>query len=162
MAVAEIIGAAIGVLLLVVVAYLLVGSTLTAAETVANAQKDLTMQNEARIHTNLNLNTSEIHPEGSGLNFSVTNSGNEIISDFSHVDIYTYNASGAYQYYIYDAPNTGGAGNWTITSFENDYIHPYMLDPGEKMWIKATFPGVTPLRLQITTGNGVSASTTVV
>ena len=162
MAVAEIIGAAIGVLLLVVVAYLLVGSTLTAAETVANAQKDLTMQNEVRLHTEIHLNSSEIRPEGSGLNFSVTNSGNEIIADFSHIDIYTYNASDMYQYYTYDANDTGGAGNWTITSFENDYTHPYMLDPGEKMWIKATFPGLTPLRLQITTGNGVSASTTVV
>ncbi|MFA4859997.1 hypothetical protein [Methanoregula sp.] len=163
MAVAEIIGAAIGVLLLVVVAYILVGGTLTAAETVANAQKDLTILNEARIRTDIQLNTSEINPVGiSALNFSVTNSGNEIISDFTHMDIYTYNASDIYQYYNYDPDDKGGTGNWTITTFDNDYIHPNMLDPGEKMWIKATFPGLTPLRIQITTGNGVSASTTVV
>jgi len=162
MAVAEIIGAAIGVLLLVVVAYLLVGGTLTAAETVANSQKDLTMLNEARIRTDLQLNSSEISHGGSGISFSITNSGNEIISDFTHMDIYTYNASDIYQYYTYDPGDKGGTGNWTITTFENDYIHPNMLDPGEKMWIKATFPGLTPLRIQITTGNGVSASTTVV
>ena len=60
MAVAEIIGAAIGVLLLVVVAYLLVGGTLNAAETVGNAQKDLTLLNEARMRTSITISDTEI------------------------------------------------------------------------------------------------------
>ena len=51
MAVAELIGAAIGVLLLVMVAYLLVGSTLSTAELMVTAQKDVTLQQESRMHT---------------------------------------------------------------------------------------------------------------
>ena len=49
MAVAEIIGAAVGVLLLIIVAYIVVGSTLTTAETVSFAQKDLTLQQRSAI-----------------------------------------------------------------------------------------------------------------
>jgi archaeal flagellar protein FlaF len=161
MAVAEIIGAAFGVLLLVIVAYVLVGGTLSMSETVATAQKDLTLQNEARIRTDIQINQSEISIVGSGLRFSVKNSGNEIVSDFSHMDIYTYNAALGYQYYTYDPYNTGIAGNWTITSFEKDFVHPGMLDPGEKMWVAATFPGTPPQQLQVTTSKGVSASTVI-
>ncbi len=43
MAVAELIGATVGVIILVLVAYVLVGSTLSTAQTVAEAQKDLTL-----------------------------------------------------------------------------------------------------------------------
>jgi flagellar protein FlaF len=87
MAVAEIIGAAVGVLLLIIVAYVVVGSTLTAAETVSFAQKDLTQLSEARLKTSIALNKTEANLSGQGLNFSVVNNGNEIISDFSHMDI---------------------------------------------------------------------------
>lgn len=158
MAIAEIIGAAIGVLLLVVVAYVLVGATISAAETLGNAQKDLTLQNEARIGTNLHINETGISTS-SGLTFSVQNKGNEIVSDFTHMTLFTSNATKEWQYYVYDAAKTGNPGNWTITSFnkENSDIHPNELDPGEEMWIRAAYVGDPPLRFQITTGNGVSA-----
>ncbi|MFA4876928.1 MAG: hypothetical protein WC586_05910 [Methanoregula sp.] len=158
MAVAEIIGAAIGVLLLVVVAYILVGGTLTAAETLANAQKDMTLQHETRMRTDIELNRTDFGPSGSGyLTFSVTNSGNEIISDFSHMDVSTFStSSGEWQYLTYSS--SGLPGSWTITSFENDYFHPRELDPGEKMWIRAYYVGEWPYRFQVTTGNGVTAS----
>ena len=51
MAAAGIIGTAVGVILLIVVAYVVVGATLTAAETMSNAQKDVTLQNQMRIGT---------------------------------------------------------------------------------------------------------------
>jgi archaeal flagellar protein FlaF len=162
MAVAEIIGAAIGVLLLVIVAYLLVGGTLTTAETLATAQKDLTLQNEARIRTNIELGDIST---SSGLTFSVKNTGNEIISDFNHMDIISYNATTGYNDYQYDPYNTEStrtAGNWTITSWDKDYIHPRELDPGEKMWVLVTYPtNAIPIQFQITTSNGVSASTVI-
>jgi archaeal flagellar protein FlaF len=154
MAVAEIIGAAIGVLLLVVVAYLLVGGTLTAAETVANAQKDLTLINEARLRTSITISDQKI--SGSRVYFNVTNTGNEVISDFIHADMYSYNNSLlGYQTYKYDRYNFGTKGNWTITRFENDYIHPNQLDPGEKMWCEAVFIGANPVWIKMVTGNGV-------
>ena len=51
MAVAGIIAAAVGVMLLIVVGYVVVGATITTAETVTNAQKDVTLQNEIRLGT---------------------------------------------------------------------------------------------------------------
>jgi archaeal flagellar protein FlaF len=160
-AVAELIGAAIGVLLLVMVAYLLVGSTLSTAELVVNAQKDVTLHQEARLKTDIQLNKAEISIAGSGLNFSVTNTGNEIISDFDHIDIFTYNNSlpPEYQTYTYDKYKIPGkTGNWTIR-IDSDYIHPNQLDPGEKAWILATFAGANPKWVQIVTNNGVYAQT---
>ena len=167
MAVAEIIGAAIGVMLLLVVAYMLVGSVLTTAEVVTTAQKDITLLNEARLMTSIRLNRSEIFSNITPyvLNFSVTNTGNEIISDFDHTDVYTWNgASAGYQKYTYDKynlPETATTGNWS-KMIENELIHPEQLDPGEKMWVTVNYPiGNEPTWFQITTGNGVYAQTTI-
>jgi flagellar protein FlaF len=161
MAAAEIIGAAIGVLLLMVVAYVVVGSTLTAAETVSTAQKDLTLQSEARLRTSISLNRSEISNTTSVLDFSVTNTGNEIISDFHHTDIYTWDgvSSHDYQKYTYEKSPTVTPGNWSIR-IENDAIHPNQLDPGEKMWVTVNYIGARPIWFQVTTSNGVYAQTT--
>lgn len=162
MAVAEIIGAAVGVLLLIVVAYVVVGSTLTAAETVSFAQKDLTQISETRLKTSISLNKSEANLAGQGLNFSVVNNGNEIIRDFSHMDILlsTGAESGGYQHMTYDSSTCGKPGTWCIHGeLEPDTIHPRELDPGEKMWIWATFNAGSPVWFQVSTGNGVYATT---
>jgi flagellar protein FlaF len=161
MAVAEIIGAAVGVLLLIIVAYVVVGSTLTAAETVSYAQKDLTQLNEARLKTSITLNQTEANLSGQGLNFSVVNNGNEIIRDFSHMDILlsTGGESGGYQHVTYDSSTCGKPGTWCINgNLVPDTIHPGELDPGEKMWIWATFNAGSPVWFQVSTGNGVYAT----
>lgn len=162
MAVAEIIGAAIGVMLLVIVAYMLVGSVLTTADVVSTAQKDLTLQNEARLRTSIMVNKSEIETPivGKGFNFSVTNTGNEIISDFTHMDIYTWDGSESlYRYYTYRT-SCGTANTWCKVIIDPDTIHPNQLDPGEKMWVWATFTSDDPRWFQVTTSNGVNAQTT--
>jgi len=156
MAVAEIIGAAIGVLLLVVVAYLLVGGTLSAAETVATAQKDLTLLNEARLRTSITITDKEV--QGTTLNISVTNTGDEIITDLPHMDVFSYDTTNGYIHYSYKSTDTGIPETWSVIRFEHDYIHAKELDPGAKLWIKANLPaGATPISVQVTTGNGVSA-----
>lgn len=161
MAVAEIIGAAVGVLLLVIVAYLIVGGTLSVAETVASAQKDITIQNEARMRTDMDIDKSEITITGMGLNFSVVNTGDEIISDFNHTEVYTADSSGtALQRYTYNAAKTGTTGTWTLLRIDADYMHPGQIDPGEKAWFWATFSGSSPAWVQVTTGNGVYTQTT--
>jgi len=164
MAAAEIIGTAIGVMLLIIIAYILTGSTLISAETVANAQKDLTLLNEARLRTSISLSKSDIiYPVvPQDLYFNVTNNGNEVISDFVHIDIYTYNSTtSGFQYYSYDKYDLGNTGNWSIILFYNDFIHPNQLDPGEKMRVRVKFPGITPLGVQVVTNNGVYASVIV-
>ncbi len=161
MAAAEIIGAAVGVLLLIIVAYLVVGSTLSAAETISNAQKDITLQHEVRLKTSITLNKTETQVSGQGLNFSVTNNGNEMITDFTHMDILmrTGGESIGYQHLTYDS-TCGTEGTWCIYgNIVPDTIHPNQLDPGEELWIWATFTGGSPDWCQVTTSNGVYATT---
>jgi len=156
LAVAEIIGAAIGVLLLVVVAYLLVGGTLTAAETVMNAQKDMTLLNEARLKTSIEVNDIE-QVSNTSLNFSISNNGDETITDLPHMDVFSFDNTNGYVHYTYSS-GSGITDTWQIIRFENDHIHAKELDPGVKMWIQVNFPsGVTPRIIQVTTNNGVSA-----
>jgi flagellar protein FlaF len=162
MAVAEIIGAVIGVMLLLIVAYMLVGSVLTTAEVVTTAQKDITLLNEARLRTDMSLSSVQIIKTQLSPNFTfcLNNTGSEIIGDFTHMDVFTTNATGL-QYYTYDSTPIGGPGFWTISRFDRDFVHPGMLDPGESVWINATYGGERPTTVLISTGNGVYTSTTI-
>lgn len=159
MAVAELIGAAVGVLLLIFVAYVLVGSTLSTAQTLAESQKDLTLMDESRLRTDIQFSRADVE-EGNIINFSFTNNGSEIVSDFKHMDLLTVNSSGEYTHYTYVKTPTGSAGTWWISFFDPaDGIHPGQLDPGEKIYGLAYYPGDdAPRWIQITTGNGVYTS----
>jgi len=163
MAVAEIIGAAIGVRLLVVVAYVLVGGTLSAAETMATAQKDITLLQETRLRTSFNISSTEPQGNcamGACLNFSITNNGNEAIIDLPHMDVFSYNATNGERYtYVKKEDDVGEPYTWTVRFFGNDVIHTGELDPGVTLWIKTNLPSdYVPTNIQVTTGNGVSAS----
>jgi archaeal flagellar protein FlaF len=156
MAVSEIIGAAVGVILLVIVAYVVVGSTLFAAETMANTQKDLTIQQEARMRTAFSIGDQK--NQSTLIVANITNTGTEIISDFKHVDVIVYDKdSNTYEICTYTA---GGimASHWGVTNHYNEFIHPNELDPGEKYQIWVQPVGTNPKWFQITTANGVSAS----
>lgn len=161
MAVAELIGAAIGTMLLVIVAYLLVGNVLTTAEVVSNAQKDMTLLEASRLNTDISVSYEGIdggltnHP---AINFTVTNTGNQVISDFDHATVFT-SAGTVFTSYSFDPGNTGTVGSWDKIRIENDVIHPNQLDPGEKMWVLAYFaPDSTPTWFEFCTNNGVYAS----
>lgn len=162
MAVAGIISAAAGVLLLVIVAYVLVGGTISTAETVASAQKDITLLNEARLSTSVMVwNISPIEP--GYLNCDVTNNGNGVVADLPHMDVFSYDETNRYIRYRYDAGGTDTPGTWyDIIPYERDYVHTGELDPGDIMRIKLVYPtGITitaPARVTLVTYNGVSAT----
>jgi flagellar protein FlaF len=158
MAVAGIIGTAVGVILLIVVAYVVVGATLTAAETMADAQKDVTLQNQMRIGTAFII-SDEMH-NSSIIFTNVTNTGTEIIRDFNHMDILVYDktVSNDYQICIYNSTVSGTQCTWQISDHYQDYIHPTELDPGEKYRFRINSQGTSPEWFQITTSNGVYAS----
>lgn len=162
MAVGEIIGAAIGILMLIIVAYLVVGNTLSTAELITNAQKEVTSSSELRLRTATTLYLP-FSPSGATgtFNFSINNTGQETISDFAHMDLFSANSStGSYLRYAYHrSGNT--AGTWTIERITPDFIHPMMLDPGESMWVCATYSGDAPVWTLVSTGNGVYASGTL-
>lgn len=157
MAAAGIIGTAVGVILLIVVAYVVVGATITAAETVSNAQKDLTLQNEMRIRTAFTI-TDQIN-SSSIIISNISNTGTEIIGDFNHMDVIVYDkVSDDYQICTYDETGSGSPGTWFISDHYQDFIHPSELDPGEKYQIRIFTLGASPDWFQITAGNGVYAS----
>jgi len=161
-AVAEIIGSAIGAMILIIVAYLLVGNVLTTAEVVSSAQRELTLQGEMRLHTDLTI--TNINVTGTVINMTVSNTGNEIISDFPHTNVFLYSdGSPGYRVFIYNEtePATPNPGSWT-KSILNDFVHPGELDPGETMFVNA-YTDSTPLRFNVVicTNNGVYASTVV-
>ena len=147
-------------MLLIIVAYILVGATLSTAEIVVTAQKDLTILSEARLRTDLTIDPNDISISGNGLNFSVTNTGNEKIADFAHLDIYTFDGTSDYQRQIYDKDTTHAAGTWALMRIDNDYTNPSQIDPGERAWIMAVFTGSNPVFVQMTTHNGVTAQLT--
>jgi archaeal flagellar protein FlaF len=160
MAVAEIIGTAIGTMLLLMVAYLLVGNVLTTAEVVSSAQKDLTLLSEVRLHTDLSItNVTVSGMPVNAINLTVRNTGTEIISDFPHTDIFVYTVGGSgYSEYLFST-NDNVESTWH-NSIINDYLHPGELDPGESMYVNAYYPpGTVPYDVVICTNNGVYAST---
>jgi len=157
MAVAGIIAAAVGVMLLIVVGYVVVSATITTAETVTNAQKDVTLQNEMRLGTAIVITDPE--KNSSIIISNISNTGNEIISDFRHMDVIVYDTgSNDYKVCTYDSSGSGTNGTWDITNRYQDFIHPSELDPGEKYQIRVATRGSSPYWFQITTSNGVYAS----
>jgi len=161
MAVADLIGAAIGVILLVMVAYLLVGSVLSTSQIVTNAQKSATLLQEQQLKTNFAIGEPMIAGDSlystTDINCTITNTGNVVISDFAHMDVIVYdNSTSQFQLYRYsssDSPNT-----WTITDRGSDSIHSSDLDPGATYRILVRTSGTSPAWFQVTTGNGVYAS----
>lgn len=150
MAGGEVVGAAIGVLLLIIVGYLLVGSTMTTAEVVVSAQKDISIQNEARLQTSIDI----IPPVNWGppTIFTLRNTGQEPISDFTHMNVVLFNSTG-YPPILYSY----GVG-WSHGTITPNLIHPNMLDPGEQMVITVNNIGVTPdppSYVQVICANGV-------
>jgi flagellar protein FlaF len=136
-----------------------VGSTLFAADTMANTQKDLTLQQEARMRTAFTL-TDQFNGTAQSyiIYANITNTGTEIISDFKHMDVIVYDKeSGEYEICTYDEAG-GTQDTWNIENHYSDFIHPNELDPGERYHIRIVIKGNLPKWLQVTTANGVYAS----
>ena len=167
MAAAEIIGAAVGVLLLIIVAYVLVGNVLNSADVVINAQKDMTLLTQARTGTVFTISsdpcytTSAVLPDNNKIVYTISNNGTEIISDYNQTDVFVKNSGG---HYLFPYNVLGNTNTWKIANYTKVLIHPMELDPGETFVITATLDSITfpptdpPNWIQMSTGNGVSAS----
>jgi archaeal flagellar protein FlaF len=156
MAFADLIGAAVGIMLLVIVAYLLVGSTISTAEIVTNAQKAAALQDQVQLRTGFTI--SDAYADQYTINCTVKNTGSEIISDFTHMDFIVYDRNTTAGYTLYRYSNGVNAGTWTIIDKGGEVIHLSELDPGESYKLEVTTYGTDPQWFQITTGNGIYAS----
>ena len=151
MAVSEIIGAAVGVLMLLITAYMLMGGVLYTADVVTSAQKDNTLLQETRLGTDFNLTDAYwTSPELNRftITFKINNTGTEPIHDFSQMDIIVSSTDG-YQYLnLTSSTNCDEDNSWCITN------NPKLLDPWDEMEITAN--SVYHNKIQVVTGNGVS------
>ncbi len=149
MAVSEIIGAAVGVLLLLITAYMLMGGVLYTADVVTSAQKDNTLLQETRLGTDFNLTNAywtSNPPTQFTITFKINNTGTEPIHDFSQIDIIVSSTDG-YQY-LTASTNCDEDNSWCIAD------NPKLLDPWDEMEITAN--SVYHNKIQVVTGNGVS------
>jgi hypothetical protein len=175
MAGAGIIASAIGILLLVLVSYVIVGNNLTSADIIASAQKDMVMKAEEQMNTATQISAVSFYGSWPNyyLHFHLTNTGNEIISNFNSTDVFVNISPNAPVYYRFDATSfacgdgsgCGDAdlGTWNYAEFDvsgPDIIHPTMLDPGETLSIRIGNFHSNPAKymVQATTPNGVSAT----
>jgi len=171
MAGAIIIACGIGILLLVLVGYVLVGSILASGDSIASAQKDMVMKNEERLNTDIQFRDAYFQSLSSYyvLHAHVKNTGNQIIGKFNFTEVYVNISGGAPVRYRFDptAYACGDAlgcgdttlGTWNYGEIENDNIHPNMLDPGETLSIRIGrfTSSQSPCTVKFTTENGISA-----
>lgn len=154
MAAASLIATSVGIILLIVTAYVLVSGTISTSEMIISAQTDMTA-----VHMNMIGTSMEITNTTSTIDkfyINVINSGNEPILDFDSLDVYLQSTESAPVLYTYS--ETGGAGHWGIEYIAPDNIHPAQWDPGELLNLSIPI-GISPARVRVTAGNGVSAET---
>jgi flagellar protein FlaF len=170
MAGAIIIACAIGILLLLLVGYVLVGSTLTSADSIASAQKDMTIKKEAQMNTAIQISNEkwENRPGLDLLMFDLKNTGTAPIGDFNHTDmfisLYPDYIPVRYSFCGVASGNITGYGalkTWGYTTITPDTTHPFMLDPGETMAVNITFNnfdgGWKSYFVNVSTPNGITA-----
>ncbi|WP_332449532.1 flagellar protein FlaF [Methanoculleus sp.] len=148
MSAGPLVASGIGILLLVVTAYVLVGGTLATTEVMVEAQNNLAVHQETRMRTAIAIQNTTIADQT--LRVEVKNTGSEPIFDIPSVDVYLQ--SGGVPVYI-------PYGNWSNEGITPDEIHPGGLDPGETLTLAVEFAAPDPTWVQVVTPNGVSSST---
>lgn len=149
----SLVASAIGILLLIITAYVLAGGTLSVANVVASAERDAVAQQEIRMRTSIEILSASRNTTTSSIEAEIENTGSETVGDFEHTDIYLLTDGVP----VHNSFGTG-SGTWSIVSIQPDGIHPGYLDPGETMTIVVFYSGSSPDWMQITTSTGVSDS----
>ncbi len=159
MAAASLVATAIGIVLLIVTAYVLVGGTLTATETLMNAQSAMTDARTKMIGTSITITgwNGTVNP----LLLDVENTGSESVPDFEFMDVFLLH-DGVPVRYPYS--RSGGTGTWNRvpgSGISPDLIHPGQWDPKETLHIQVFYEAGTPVPLwaEVVTGNGATDST---
>ena len=154
----EIIGAAVGVLLLIIVAYVVVGVLPSLQERPSPTPRKISPCNRKPVCRHA-LEIADKDKNGPVINISMYNTGTESIRDFSHMVIFTHTNgdTAGYRTCTYDS-SCGIEGTWCIPAslgISPDTIHPGVLDPGEKSgswYITRRVLLLTGARLLRTTG----------
>jgi len=154
MAAASLVATAFGIIIILVTAYILAGSTLATSEVVTTAQKDMTEIQLKMLGTSLEIGEPPANLT-SPLSITLSNTGNEPIRDFENMEVYLFFPGTGPALYKY---SPGGGDGWWTDSRSLGYFYPTQWDPGETMTMIITYSEPPPpLEIQVTTPNGVSA-----
>jgi hypothetical protein len=169
MAGADVIEAAIGITLLLIVSYVVLGSITTAADTVSTARKDMTLLQEERLGTSIWMADAHYHGtfdvSPNRIDFRVRNNGTQIIHNISQTEIMLMLSPNAPVLYK-NGPLTGlGITTWfnnglwlDTTGSQGEIINPGQWDPGEYLWGQVWVDPQSN-QLEVILSNGVKAST---
>jgi archaellum component FlaG (FlaF/FlaG flagellin family) len=144
MAGVDVIEAAIGITLLLIVSYVVIGSITTAAVTVTSAQNDITQSQLDRIGTSIMIADYHYHGPFSVtyyIDFRVKNTGNQVINDPDKMDLMVIRGSNPPLLYKYGSGSSGSNswyydGNYDIDITQGaEIINPGQWDPGEMMYV---------------------------
>jgi len=175
MAGADVIGAAICITLLVLVAYVVVGSIMTTSGIVINAQDDMTRSQEERLGTSITIANyhyqydtwDATYGDLWRIDFRVLNKGNQVIKNINKMDVMVIKGSDPPLLYK-NGLGTFETKTWRKVRLERDsdrnaeIINPNQWDPGEYMYGQVSInfdPSTTPTQLQVVLANAVEATT---
>lgn len=144
---ATIIGAIVGVFLLLVVAYLLIGATLITAEVVMTAQRDMTEVQTDKTGTSITIDEHLI-VENTTLYILVKNDGTTVIKNPLQMDLFLATDTG-----------TQTREEWQKIGISPDLINPGFLDPGEVLNMSVSIDELSPpIWVKVATPTGTAAS----
>jgi len=152
MSAGPLVASGVGILLLVVTAYVLIGGTLATTEVMVEAQSNLAASQEVRMRTAIAIQNTTL--DGTTLDVEVKNTGSEPVVEIPSIDVYLL--SGGEPVYI---PYGAGTNRWERGNITPDTVHPGELDPGETLTISVAYgEEINPAWVQVVTPNGVSSS----
>jgi archaellum component FlaG (FlaF/FlaG flagellin family) len=174
MAGADVIEAAIGITLLLIVSYVVIGSITAAAGTVSSAQNDITQREQDRLGTSIAV--ADYHCQWSywdgqdiySLHFRVLNTGNRIITNPAQMTVMLIRGSDRPLLYKYGDGSYGTMtwyydGNFDIDIYmTNEIINPGQWDPGEYLYgrMDVNFSPAYTDNIQVVLANGANAMNT--
>ena len=159
MAAASLVATAIGIVLLIVTAYVLVGGTLTATETLMNAQSEMTSARTRILGTSVTITgwNGTVNP----LLLDVENTGSESIPDLEFMDVFLLQDGLPVRYFYSESGVTGSWSRIPGMGISPDLVHPGQWDPNETLHIQVLYQAGSPVPVwaEVVTGNGATDST---
>lgn len=153
MAFASIIASAIGILLLIITAYVLVGGVLTTTQIAMNAQSDMTAVHMQMLGTSFAISSAA--NSSSDIRLTLVNSGSEQI-DINDINVFLQRSQQTPVLAPVLIPKGSGPGRWSV-----DPSTKVQWRPTEELNLTVTSEIIPPVVIQVTTGNGFSRITEV-
>jgi len=151
MAFASIISSAIGIILLIITAYVLVAGVLTTTQVAMNAQSDMTAVHMKMLGTSIAVDSTSVENSSPNILYlNLINSGSEPV-DLSTLNVFLEVQNSAPVL----IPKGSVTSTWSILPDVKQWR------PTESLNMSVRYSGTYPVIVQITTGNGVSAITKV-